>query len=93
MSSLMDGISNAQLYTAQIEQLRAKKGDASPEEVKATLYSIEQSFNDMLNNLISTDDDDDSNKTNPFDFLIKSNQQTLNNVNALQPELVENLDI
>ncbi|MEA3494360.1 MAG: hypothetical protein U9R38_08285 [Candidatus Margulisiibacteriota bacterium] len=85
MTTLMDGISKVQLYNTQIEQLRAMDSN-NPADVNAALYSIEQSFNEMLNKFMSTDDDDDnkSNDSNMFNFLVESNQQTLNNVLALQ---------
>lgn len=85
MSTVMDGINNMQLYTAQIEQLRAMDPSANPTEVDAALYTIEKTFNEMLNSLTSTDDDDDtSNESDLFKFLVESNQQTLDNIRALQ---------
>lgn len=84
MSTLMDGIGKIQLYNTQIEQLKAMDSN-NPADVSAALYSIEKSFNEMLNKFMSTnDDDDDSNSSNMFNFLIESNQQTLNNILALQ---------
>lgn len=92
MTTLMDGIGKIQLYNTQIEQLRAMDSN-NPADVNAALYSIEKSFNEMLNKFMSTDDDDDnkSNDSNMFNFLVESNQQTLNNVLALQNIPVDGL--
>ena len=92
MTTLLDGIGKVQLYNTQIEQLRGMD-TSNPADVNAALYSIEKSFNDMLNSLTYTDDDDDSssNDSNMFNFLVESNQQTLNNVLALQNPPVDGL--
>lgn len=92
MTTLMDGISKIQLYNTQIEQLKAMDSN-NPADVSAALYSIEQGFNEMLSNLMSTDDDDDNdaNDSNMFKFLVESNQQTLDNILALQNKQVDGL--
>lgn len=90
MSILMDGINNAQSITAQINNLQSlnQKNIENPDILK---YALEQNFNQMLTNLISsTNDEDDEEKSDPFSFITSSSQASLQ---SLQDQgILENVD-
>jgi len=83
MSSLMDGISNVNSITAQINSLNSKElieeGLQDPQMIK---YTLEKNFNQMLNDLLSTsnDDEDEDESSDPFSFLLNSNQAYVDNL-------------
>lgn len=91
MSSSMDGLSGVYSITSQIKALQeqqnptdtsaaAAAGTKSPEEI---ILSLEQNFNTMLNKLISSGDEEDSNKSDPFaDFFNTYNQPATTNTTA-----------
>jgi hypothetical protein len=73
MTTLSDGIANVSAYTAQIEALRRQEGInlSNPESIsanqQATLLSIQQDFNSMLNTLLEpADSTSDKNKNDPL---------------------------
>ena len=81
MSSLMDGINNAYLLTAQINALKAQSQTSTnnPETIKVAL---EQNFNKMLDDLISSTDDDKKKEEDIFSFFTDTNQTSLKNLPA-----------
>ncbi|MBN2058407.1 MAG: hypothetical protein JW782_06395 [Candidatus Saganbacteria bacterium] len=73
MANLMDGISNVNSLTTQIEQLRAMQKDGTVDP-KAIQYALGQNFNTMLDNLVSaSEDDDDNGNFDPFSFMTDYN--------------------
>lgn len=78
MSILMDGINNAQSYTAQINSLQSLN-QTTIDDPKVFQYALEQNFNRMLEDLISStnDDDDDDNESDPFAYFTSSSQASL----------------
>ena len=101
MSTLTDGINNAYALTAQINALQ-KQGRSSIKDPNAINYVLEQNFNQMLNDLISSsnDEEDEQDKYDPFSFFITSNQASLQSLQAqgilestdLQPLLEDSYD-
>lgn len=83
MSILMDGINNAYSLTAQINALQSlnQSNMDDPDKIK---YALEQNFNKMLNDLISStdDEDDEDNENDYFSFLMSSNQASLQSLQA-----------
>jgi len=84
MSILMDGISNVNALSGQISNLQALSGQ-DLEDPKILEFALQQNFNQMLEDLISStnDNDDDEEKSDPFSFIIP-NQQT--SLQSLQEE-------
>ena len=66
MSTLMDGINSAYLLTAQINALKAQK-QAGMDNPQAIKYALEQNFNKMLNDLVSSTSDEDEKKKSAFE--------------------------
>jgi|GEM_PF-6686682 hypothetical protein len=73
MTTLSDGIANVSAYTAQIEALKRQEGTTTgnPQSLsnnqQATLLSIQQDFNSMLNTLLEpADSTSDKNKSDPL---------------------------
>ena len=82
MSTLMDGINNAYSLTAQINNLRSLS-QADLENPDTVKYAIEKNFNEMLNNLISSaDEDEEENENDYFSFLMLNNQASLQSLQA-----------
>ena len=83
MSSLMDGINNAYSLTAQINSLRSA-GQPSLDDPDTIKYALAQNFNQMLNDLISStnDDEDEDDKHDPFSFFMTNNQASLQSLQA-----------
>ncbi|MFH1684554.1 MAG: hypothetical protein ABIA67_06705 [Candidatus Margulisiibacteriota bacterium] len=83
MSILMNGISNAQALTAQINGLQSLS-ESNLDDPEVLKYALEQNFNKMLNDLISStnDDEDDEEKNDPFSFFTSSNQASLQSLQA-----------
>lgn len=82
MSTLMDGINNINSITAQINSLRTLEGEkiTDPKMIK---YTLEQNFNKMLQDLISsTDDEDDKDKSDPFSYYMSGYQESLQSLQA-----------
>ena len=77
----MDGINNAYSLTTQINNLRSQGQTAAnnPETIK---YALEQNFNKMLNDLISSTDDDKKDEEDIFSFFKTGNQTSLQNLQA-----------
>jgi|GEM_PF-1777409 len=83
MSTLMDGINNAQSLTAQINALRSL--DRSKiDDPAAIKYALEQNFNQMLNDLVSatSDNDDKEDGGDYFSFLTSNQQASLQSLQA-----------
>ena len=77
MSDYLDGLSNMYTLTAQINALKNQQtstnsaaGQASSIDPKEALYKLQLNFNEMLNGLISSSDEDkkDEEKSDFFDF-------------------------
>jgi hypothetical protein len=83
MSLLMDGINNVYALTAQINGLKAAD-QAGIEDPARIRYSLEQNFNQMLNNLISStnDDEEDEESNDYFSFFTTTNQASLQSLQA-----------
>ena len=82
MSSIMDGVNAINSLTAQIDKLKSSS-QQSPPDPKELEASIEQNFNEMLSNLLTTSDDEKENKnsTDIFSaFLQNSSNSWLNNL-------------
>ncbi len=83
MSILMDGINNAYSLTGQINGLQSlsQQDMDDPAMIK---YALAKNFNQMLEKLISsTDDEDDGDNENDyFSFLTSSNQASLQSLQA-----------
>lgn len=76
MSSLMDGLSNIYSLTSQINSLKDQatrtKSNTNGTDPENALLNLQQNFNEMLNSLIvSSDQDKDKDKegSDPFAFL------------------------
>ena len=82
MSSYLDGMANINNLTAKIEALKkqAPAPGASNARIKAevdkTLVGLQQDFNQMLNDLTTVTDDNETEKkkSDPFAFLTQSDQ-------------------
>lgn len=81
MSILMDGINNAYSLTGQINGLQSlnQQGMDNPAMIK---YALAQNFNQMLENLISSTNEDDDDKNDFFSFFTASNQASLRSLQA-----------
>ncbi|MBI5399671.1 hypothetical protein HZB07_03545 [Candidatus Saganbacteria bacterium] len=87
MSDLNDGISSVSALTEQINTLRKQQADgltaktnnqAQALDPQATLVELQKNFNDMLNNLVSSSDENNKkSNSDPFASFIDS-QNTLN---------------
>lgn len=78
MSSIENGINNYYSLTAQMNKLKESGSTASEEDIATVQLSLQKNFNDMLNNLIKTsnneDDNDDNKSSDLFGSIIESNQ-------------------
>ncbi|MBU0501983.1 MAG: hypothetical protein KJ811_01900 [Candidatus Margulisbacteria bacterium] len=85
MSILTDGLNNVYSLTAQINNLRSMD-PANLTDPKELTYALQQSFNQMLNSLISSTNkssDDEDDKTNDyFSFLTSNSQASLESLQA-----------
>lgn len=83
MSDLTDGIANVTALTTQINTLKAQADSTTGQtnaqgtkvDPKQILVDIQKNFNDMLNSLVASSDDNSNNKTNsddPFAFYEES---------------------
>ncbi len=82
MSTLMDGINNAYSLTAQINTLRSLDQNKI-EDPNAVKYALEQNFNKMLNDLISsTQGEEDEDKSDPFSYYLSGYQESLQGLQA-----------
>ena len=81
MSTLMDGINSAYALTKQINGLRSVDiADLDPEAIR---YSLEKSFNEMLNDMVSSindNDDGDEEKNDIFGSIVTYNQNYVENL-------------
>ncbi|MFH1386411.1 MAG: hypothetical protein ABIH50_01935 [bacterium] len=100
MTSLSDGLSNVYSLTDKINAIKAGKLDPSiktannqPLDPDQALIDIAQSFNDMLNSLIS-DPDDEKNKTgNDMFASLISNQNLQNQLTNPMAGTLNNLNV
>ena len=98
MSIIESGISDIYLITAKIAELKSQSAatgtvnnNANNIDPKLALLNLQQSFNDMLNGLLSSsDNEDDENKTDPLSFLFDSSSQSLT---ANQTAATANLNV
>ena len=89
---MTDYISSLYALTAKIDQLKEQAASAnaanptlSQSDIDKTLVTLQQSFNDMLNDLMtSSTDDEEKTKSDPFAFLTQADQSALTNNIAAQ---------
>ena len=84
MASILNGMSDVYSLTAKINALKNQSTGAaqSKTDPNNAILELQQSFNEMLNNLLaSSDDDKDNKKTDPFAF-ITDYQKSLDELNA-----------
>jgi len=89
---MTDYISSLYALTAKIDQLKEQAASAnaanptlSQSDIDKTLVTLQQSFNDMLNDLMtSSADDEEKTKSDPFAFLTQADQSALTNNIAAQ---------
>jgi hypothetical protein len=78
MSSYLDSLSTINNLTNKIAELKKQTtaNSGNETEINNTLVSLQQSFSQMLNDLVtaSDDNDNDKSKSDPFAFLTQSNQ-------------------
>ena len=82
MSDVLDGLSNYTNLSSNIEALKAAQVNSAPNQSGLTDPStfriqMEQNFNQMLNTLLSTSDEEsDQNSSDPFASLTNSSSST-----------------
>lgn len=79
MTTLSDGIANVQSLTAQIDALQRQNGSTKPTTAKAeaTILSMQQDFNSMLNTLLDESSSTDERKKNsPLTSFLNEYQAT-----------------
>jgi hypothetical protein len=83
MSSVTDGISSVNSLTTQINSLKEKAANASASaDPNAVIFNLQQNFNDMLNELVSSSDQEkEKEKSDPFSFIFTNYQAEINNIN------------
>jgi len=91
MSALMDGISSINSLSAQIAKIQSGE-QVDPDTIK---LALQQSFNDMLTNLVSTsnDDEEDDDSFDPFSLMMNANVpvETVDQGNVSQLESLTQL--
>lgn len=92
MSSWLDGLSNIYSITARINALKNQANSSDPNlntakeyDPDEMLYALEQNFSQMLDNLISSnkDEEEEKEKSDPLAFLF-NNAQTSSSTSALE---------
>ena len=85
MSELTDGIASVSSLSSQINELEKQRNGTSNSnkiDPKTVLVGLQQNFNNMLNNLITSSDDKNKSESNPLSFLTATNdtQSWVNNL-------------
>ena len=83
MSSITDGISSVNSLTTQISSLKENAANAKASaDPNAVIFNLQQNFNEMLNELVSSSDQDkEKEQSDPFSFLFTNYQTEINNIN------------
>jgi hypothetical protein len=91
MSDLTDGIANVTALTGQINTLKAQADSVTGQtnaqgtkvDPKQILVDIQKNFNDMLNSLVTSSDDENKTKDDPFAFY----EESINAANNLKNQI------